>query len=384
VENVFAVTKDVLAATPGKIYDQLYEDVTQRPGKVATVTAVSAGVGYGTTALLAKAPKVGGVVIAGAATFQALRYGAHTLDFIGEATDAGSEFQRRVLAERASKSLANEGALMVESAPGLVAGGILATRHFGTPKAYTAIGEWADRNVVKPVAKMPATAREVATETWAFNGPGRMRLPSQMLSQEGKVNALELGEMLSARHPWTGVETGRSIDLLKMRISRPFKGTHDGVDPGFSDKPGRILFHTHGPESAIGTRPGFKDLIATQDVGIVSRGSQTAFYAGQGREFNHALAAGADDVFAPKLQTLVLDAQRQTAFTLESVWQPKLSSWQPAVPRFVDYQRAREAMKSLDITKPWQDIQKIPTLPSIRGHRVDFEALNWMRTGVGQ
>lgn len=380
-ENVLKTTMGLAAEAPSALYNQLSEDL-RTPGKIAKTTAVSAGVGFGVTALLSKAPKVGGVVVAGLAGYQALHYGAETLNFIGEARHANTDLKRNMLVEQYSKGLARETAMMIEGTPGMLLGGSAAVKLVGMPNSYRTLGGIVDRNAIQPMRNASLATKEFAAEQWAFRGPGRIKLSSQMLSSEGKVNALELGEMLSAKHPWTGVEMGRSVDLLKMRVSRPIKGDATSVTPAFPDKPGRILFHTHAPDSPIGTRPGHFDLLATQDVGIISRGSQTAFYVGQAREYNAALRAGIDKVFAPKMQTLVLDSQKQTAFTLESMWVPQTQTWQPAVPRFVDYQTARATMQKLDITKPWAQIADIPALPSMRGHNIDFSSLSWLRTGV--
>ncbi|MDZ4838328.1 MAG: hypothetical protein SGJ27_31485 [Candidatus Melainabacteria bacterium] len=379
--NVLVTTRDVLAQTPSKIYEELQADLAN-PGKIATVAVVSTGVGFGTTAMLSKFPKAGPYVIAGLAGYQAVRYAGSTLDFLGEASHANTDFQRRLLVERAASGIGREGAMMIEGTPGLILGGGLATKMVGTPPAFKAIGSWSERNVGRPLSNATSASKEFVSEQWAFRGPGRMPLPANILSQEGKVNALELSEMLVAKHPWRGVETGRSIDLLGERVSKPLYGKATSLDPGFPDKPGRILFHTHGPESSVGTRPGLFDLKATQDVGIISRGNQTAFFVGQGREFNAALAAGTERAFAPKLQTLVLDSERKSAFILESMWQPELAAWQPALPKFVDYKTARSTLTKLDVTKPWPQIQQIPALPSIRGHNVDLSALNWLRTGA--
>lgn len=381
-ENVLVTTRDTLAKTPSKILEELQNDFTQNPGKVATVAVASTALGFGTTAMLSKFPKVGPYVVAGVAAYQGIRYAGNALDFLSEASSADTDFQRQLLVERASSGLGREGAMMIEGTPGLIAGGALATKMVGTPPAFRAVGSFVERNTPGSISRATAATKEFVSEQWAFRGPGKMALPENILAADGKVNALELSEVLIPKHVWKGVETGRSIDLLGGRISKPLYGKPTSLDPGFRDQPGRILFHTHGPESTIGTRPGLFDLKATQDFGIISRGKQTAFFVGQGREFNAAVAAGTEKAFAPKLQTLVLDSERQSAFVLESVWQPQLSAWHPAVPKFVDFKSAKAALTKIDITKPWPQIQEIPALPSIRGQNVDLSALQWLRTGV--
>ncbi len=380
VSNMLRTTGATLSETPSKLYDEVAKDL-QDPKKMLTLAAVSTGVGYGTTALLAKYPKVGGVAAAGLCGYQLYRYGSETINFLSEAGDASTDYQRRMLAERASYGLARESAMLIEGTPGALAGGYLATRTFGTPPLYKAIGRAADKAVGKPVSKASTAAKEFVSEQWAFRGPGNMDIPPNIFHKEGTVNVLELSEMLAARHPWKGVETGRSVDLLKHRISKPITGDKTTFELGFRDKPGRILFHTHGPDRVSGARPGRFDLIATHDLGIIQRGGYTGFYVGQGREFNAALTAGTKESFAPKLQALFLDPKRETAFVLESVWQPKLSSWQPTTPKFVDYKEARSTLSNLNITKPWQAISKIPASTPTRGRdAVDVEIYTWMQS----
>ena len=380
-ENVLKASRDLVVATPSALYNQLSDDM-QNSSKLATTVGVSTAAGFGITALLSKAPKVGGFVVAGMAGYEALRYGSHGLDFIGQAADANSDSQRKQLVDRYSKGLAREGATMIEATPGMLLGGSLAVKAVGMPNSYKAVGSLIERNTPQAVKNATATGKEFVAEQWAFRGPGKMQLPSNILHADGKVNVLDLGELLAPKHPWQGVETGRSIDLLRQRISKPIIGKAESLDPGFADKPGRIFFHTHGPESSIGTRPGQFDLVATQDLGIISRGSQRAYFVGQAREFNAAVKSGTSETFSPKLQTLILDTERKTAFTLESVWLPRLQSWQPAVPKFVDYQAAQNSLRSINITKPWEQISEIPVLPSIRGQNIDFSSLNWLRTGT--
>lgn len=380
-ENVLKTTRDLVAETPSALYNQLSDDM-RNPGKLATTFGVSTAAGFGMTALLSKAPKVGGIVVAGVAGYEALRYGSHGLDFIGRAADANTDFQRKQLVDRYSKGLAREGATMIEATPGMLVGGSLAVKAVGMPNSYKAVGSLIERNTPQSIKNASAAGKEFVAEQWAFRGPGKMQLPSNILHTDGKVNVLDLGEFLAPKHPWQGVETGRSVDLLRQKISKPIIGKAESIDPGFADKPGRILFHTHGPESSIGTRPGQFDLVATQDLGIISRGNQRAYFVGQAREFNAAVKAGTAETFSPKLQTLILDTERKTAFTLESVWLPRLQSWQPAVPKFVDYQAAQNSLRSINITKPWEQIGELPVLPSIRGQNIDFSSLNWLKTGT--
>lgn len=364
VENAALVTGQTLAATPGKIWDEIRTDLSSRPDKVMTVAGISTAAGFGVTSLLTKFPRVGTAGLAVVLGVQGIRYGGEALGFLSEASRAGDDFSRKQLVDRGSSRLGNEGALFIESAPGLALGGSLASKMVGTPPLYSAIGRSVDQRVVQPLSTK-------INETWAFHGPGRMKLPAGTVSDEGFVNVLKLEESLVPRHPWNGIETGRSIDLLKGRISRPVTGQKAEIDFGVVQRPGRLPFHTHGANDEI---PSLSDVLHTMDIGMIRSGGRTTYYVGQAREYQAAKLANQLEKFEPKLQALVIDHGAQTARTLESTWTVK-----PAVPgsniqpselkRFggtwVDYQASTASLSRLDITKPWSQIGQIPVLPSV-------------------
>lgn len=383
--NLAKATTDLVAQTPSKIYDEIANDLSTPEGRVrlGLTAGTSTAIGFGGTALLAKAPKVGAVILGGAALYQGYRYVSNALDFMSEAGDANDEYSQRLLVERASHGLARESATMIESTPGLIVGGVVASKTVGVPKLYQDIAGVASNKVGTPIKQAYRTSRvgEFVNEQWAFRGPGGMRLSSTVIKENGQVNVLEISEMIGRRatslESGAGVETARSIDLIKLKVSRPAVGKEGTVDLGFKDKFGRLTEHTHPLETPIGTRPGRYDVTATRDLGMIRRGDQTAFFVGQAREYQAAAAIGKADVFAPKVQSLVLDNQRQSAFLLDAVWQPQSSSWANTAPKFVDYHQARKTLSSLDISNPWAQFQQLTPVTNLRGRNVDYGAFTW-------
>lgn len=363
VENAALVTGQTLAATPGKIWDEIRTDLSERPGKVMTVAGISTAAGFGVTSLLTKFPRAGTAGLALVLGYQGIQYGKEALGFLSEASNAGDEFSRKQLVDRGSSRLGNEGALFIESTPGLALGGSLASKMVGTPPLYSAIGRSVDNRVIQPVSGK-------ISETWAFHGPGRMKLPTGTLTDEGLVNVWKLEETLVPRHAWNGVETGRSIDLLRGRISRPITGTKSGIEFGFKDKPGRLPFHTHEVADEI---PSLKDVLGTTDLGMIRSGNRTTFYVGQAREYNAAKLAGKLEEFVPRLQALTVDHSSQTARKLESIWTVKPAPGAKILPTelkpfggtYVDYNATKSSLSSLDITNAWSQIGQLPVTKSV-------------------
>lgn len=371
--NVALTTGDVLAQTRTKIFDELSSDLSpERRGKLALIAGGSTVVGFGTTAMLTKLPKVGSAILLGLAAYQTIRYAANALDFVFDAANADSDYARKLLANRTSSDLARESTFMIESAPCLIAGGALSAKTIGVP--FKSPASPLDDKIVA----IPRHPAQYAREQWAFYGPGSMRVPSTAISQDGRVNLVEIGELLSERHPWQGVEVGRSIDLLKGRISRPVYGTKRAIEGlGVSEKPGRISFHTHSPDAPIGPRPSLVDLNNERHVGIIARGDDLTLYVGRAREYKAAQAAGREADFAPKLKATVLNKRDETALLLQGKWHPKTERWTDIGVNPVDYQAARKVWSQTDLSKPWSQPSQIA--PSFKGVNHYFEALGWMQ-----
>lgn len=366
VANAAAVTGRVVLETPGAIWDEIHYDLKERPGEVLKTGAVSTGVGFGATALLERYPRTAGLALAGLLTYQGIKYGGETLGFLKDASGASDEASRQFYVNQGKNALGREGALLVESTPGLLAGGYLASRTLGTPRLYDQIGSLAERRVLAP-----------ARDYYSFRGPGSMRLSETAINAEGRVNVLEIGETLASRHAWTGVETGRTVDLLSLRASRAASGTAGSVELPMPNRAGRITFHTHAPDGAIGSRPSLIDIQNTRDFGIIQRGNQTTYFVGRAAEHDAALATGAQRPL--DMKALILDSERQSAFLLESTWQGEAVGWSQYMPRYVDYNQARTTLKALDITKPWSQFESIPAITKVNATAADIAPTFWSR-----
>lgn len=350
IENMASVSARTLAETPSAFIDEISNDFSN-PSKLLKENAVGFGIGFGATAALKKFPKAG--MIAGGAllTYQAIKYGAGVVGFLDEAADADTESQRNYLVNHGSYALGRESATIVGTLPGFALGGGAAIKAFGTPPLYSAIGS-------------------AAKDQWQFMAPGSFRMQQGLINSE-RANILTLSERLGAEHPWNGVEMARSVKLTSGRVSKAAGGTDDFIHAlPFKDKPGRIMFHTHGPMSETGVRPGTFDLAMTSDVGVITSGKSTAVYLGQAREFQ--LAKTTSQEFAPKLQALILDSADKTAHIVDTAWSPALGGWKYQLPKGVNYDKAREVLAALDMKNPWAHISKIPELeqPFATSHEI--------------
>ncbi|MBK9143477.1 MAG: hypothetical protein IPM23_13325 [Candidatus Melainabacteria bacterium] len=265
-ENVLDVTGGVLKATPGKLFDEVYSDVTERPGEVAGKAAVSGVVGYQAMKAMTRFPKVGTVVALGLGAWQLGRYGLETAGFMDRARNADTRSARDALIDSGSTSLAREGTLLIETLPGAMAGSSLAVRRYGAPQIGRALAE----------------TRQTASEIYAFYGPGSSRIPGSLVTREGNVDLIKLAGSFGQKNPWTGVETAQSFDFASMRASRVFRGTSEGVKLPFADKPGRVLVHNHSPLAEGGLRMTGTDRVGTFGTGVIQSGDDMLVYEGQG------------------------------------------------------------------------------------------------------
>ncbi len=350
IENMANVSGRALAETPGAFVDEIANEFSN-PKKLLQDNAMGFGIGFGATAALKKFPKAGMVVGGALLTYQAIKYGAGVVGFLEEASDADTDAQRAYLGTYGANAIGKESATMVASLPGFALGGGAAIKAFGTPPLYSAIGG-------------------AAKDQWQFMAPGSFRMQQGLINSE-RANILTLSERLAGEHPWNGVEMARSIKLTSGRVSKAVGGTEDFVGSlPFKDKPGRVMFHTHGPMSETGVRPGTFDLAMTSDVGVITQGNSTAVYIGQAREFQAAKASTQE--FAPKLRALILDHSQKTAHVVDTAWSPALGEWKYALPKGVNYAEARQTLTALDMKNPWGHISKIPTLdqPFATSHEI--------------
>lgn len=385
--NNSALTKIVdisgasIMAAPSVYGGELWTDITERPGKVATTAGLSAGLGYGATYLLKKAPKRGKQALLLLAIGQGINYGARTVDFMNDAANVQSWGERQSLVQAGSLGLAREGTMLTEAAPGLFMGGRLAVRNHGKPPLYqsvqdsykvtrAAIGESRLMTSIKDTGPGQTAARYMA-----FHGRGVVKLPSSVKVAPTaevpytRVNVMQIDEALGGTraNQFHLVEEARSIDVMKLRASKKVLGTTDGkkVDLGFRDRMGHIRQHTHRPGHEL---PSAADAQSTRHLGIIHSGNKTTFYVGKMTEFealsSNALRMGAKqpDVHVP-LQGIILDKGSRTATLFESVG----SSTGPAAKIItkspVKYDEAAKVLSELDLANPWTQLKAISELP---------------------
>jgi len=346
-ENVAKVTALTLSQTPSAFYEELSRDLKERPADVLTRAAGGAAIGAVGTVLL-KFPKVATAVTLVGLGWQGYEAVDSFSSFAHKASGASTDAERSKLAHVSSQNLGRSLTNFTEAAPGMVIGGWGASKAFGAPPVYGRIGRAVEDKIIMPVK-----------DRVAFIGPGTERLPASILKGEGKIDMLEVSRILGEKHAWKGIETGRTLDLNSLKLSRPVAGneTHIPWLPG-SSKSGKVPFHTHGPESTIGTRPSIDDILATNGLGIIKRGDQVAFYVGHGDELALMQNAGKAELFKPGMRTVIVDHAEKTAQRLTGRYD-KAQGWFFDQAQVLDYGSTLKALKSLDISKPWGSLEAI-------------------------
>lgn len=334
----------VVTDTPGKFVNALSDDWENHKGTLARRGVMSLGIGLGSGILMARSPALAKVGLGALGIYQVGRFSMAARTSLADAWNARSQTQLSLIACRATTALGHESALMVETLPGVIAGGA----------GGMALG--------RRVRMLSQISGRVADRV-AFLGPGVDRLPSHLLSQEGKLNAIELSEILASKHPWQGAEIGRSIDVRNLLAGRSTRGTAASVDISFSNRPGRLQFHTHSPHARldgrtlVNSKPSAMDLAETAEVGIIQSGQRTTLYMGATREVAAQQAAG--EALAPTLRAIVLDSQNKVAVQLETVFNSATGTYKPTIPRPLHYGEALKTLRNWDGT--WQGISSIST-----------------------
>lgn len=333
-DNFAKVTASTLSQTPSAFYDEISRDL-HHPAELLAHVASGVAVGAVGTVLLKCKPVAVAAATLGLAWQGYEAYNSFST-FAGKASHATTEQAREQLAQASSHNLGRSLATFTEATPGMVVGGWAASRAFGAPPLYTGIRDKA-----------------------AFIGPGTERLPASIISSEGKFDALEVSRIFGEKHSWQGVETGRSLDLQTLKLSRPVSGTETSMKwiPG-TTKPSTVPFHIHGPNSEIGIRPSITDIQSTRNLGIIKRGDQFAFYVGHGDELELMQQAGKVDLFKPGMRTVVVDHAQKTAQRLTGRYD-KAAGWFFDDVEKLDYGATLKALKTMDIAKPWSTLSSI-------------------------
>ena len=343
-ENVAKVTARTLSQTPSAFYDEISRDIKEQPADVLARTVGGAVIGAVGTVLL-KNQKVALVATVAGLGWQGYEAASSVTGFVKKAASADSDSARQRLADASAHNLGRSLTNFTEAAPGMLLGGYAVSRMYGAPPIYNRIGDAVDKKLVFPVK-----------DRLAFVGPGVERVPASLVTKDlqGKatVDVLELSRILGEKHPWQGVETGRTLDLNSLKLSRPISGAEQTLPwlPG-SNKAGKIPFHTHGPDAGVGARPSLDDLLVTKGLGIVKQGDQVAFYAGQFDQLRSMKVAGKLEFFQPNMRTVIVDHASQTARRLTGSFD-RVLGWQMNETKQLDYQGTLKALKALDLSNP--------------------------------
>lgn len=351
LENVAKVTARTLSQTPSAFYDEISRDIKEHPADALTRVAGGAAIGAVGTVLL-KSQKVALVAAVAGIGWQGYEAASSLTGFVKKAANADNDSARQRLADTSAYNLGRSLTNFTEAAPGMVLGGYAVSRAFGAPPIYNRIGNAVEEKLVFPVK-----------DRLAFVGPGSERVPLSLVTKDlqGKatVDVLELSRILGEKHPWRGIETGRTLDLNTLKLSRSVSGGEQTMPwlPA-STKAGKIPFHIHGPEAGVGARPSLSDLLATKGLGIVKQGDQVAFYVGQSDQFSLMTKAGKLEFFQPSMRTVIVDHASQTARRLSGSHHTT-QGWQMNEASPLDYQGTLKALKALDLSNPLKALEGI-------------------------
>ncbi len=172
VNNLLDVSARTLGNTPKAFYDELCDDLSKRLPTVVTRVGEGVAIGAATTLLL-KAPKVAPIVIGAGLLYTGYKALGSTLDFMGDAAKADTRAERSAVVDKSAHDLGGALSAMLESTPGMIAGGYGISKAYGAPPLYTRVGNAIEKNVLAPVK-----------ESYAFRGPGSIKLSSSLVNQE--------------------------------------------------------------------------------------------------------------------------------------------------------------------------------------------------------
>ncbi len=125
-ENQMAVVGRTMAQAPSAIMEELFQDVTQRPGQVVQNAAIGGAIGYGATILMRRAPVIGGLVAGTALLVEGCRILPKVSSFLDEAGNADTREKRIAVARQGSQGIGREGAMFLEALPAAGLGSKLA------------------------------------------------------------------------------------------------------------------------------------------------------------------------------------------------------------------------------------------------------------------
>lgn len=345
LKSASSLLLDTAQAVPAATARHLLNDLASDKSHVAAQLATGTALGAGFTVAFKVAPRLG---YAGAALLAAkglYDLGSGTEQFVSKANTAPDRKSQELLAQNTASKVGRTLADSTEALPGMVVGGFGATKVVGVPRLYAEAGSM----IVDPVKNR-----------LAFMGPGVRSLPAH-IDRGATMDTVSLSRILSSEHPWQGIETGRTVDLATMKLSRQVSGSETRLShlPA-SEKLDTVTFHTHSPKR--GAYPGLDDIIGTTNIGIISSGPETVLYIGQRTELTQLMRAGKADSFEPQLRAVARNDIEGTARRLVGTWDSTLRGWRLQEQPSLDYTKTIEALQNLDKTAPsvWQALLRLP------------------------
>lgn len=343
-----AVVGRTMAQAPSAIMEELFQDVTQRPGQVVQNAAIGGGIGYGATILMRRAPVIGGLVAGTALLAEGCRLFPKVSNFLDEAGDADSREQRIALARQGSQGVGREGAMFLEALP---AAGL------GSKLAFTTLEKSAfARNTSYAFAeKAEFPLRRALPDELFMRGPGT-KLKTSLMTEAESVDALAASRLLPTPKPFT-VESGVLIDPKTGRMSRIMSGTPEGVELGVVQQPGQIAGHIQNPYVDAPGMMSVPDLqmVPKGSLSFINAGENTTFYIGRGRA---PIAAGSE----VPVQAVVVDHKMKEAFLHDYVAVADRKTYGLTGlkdPVQLDYNAALKALQRVDYDNPWNSLSSI-------------------------
>lgn len=348
IENQLDVVGRTMSQAPSAIMEELYSDVTQRPGQVIQNSAVAGAIGYGATILMRRAPLTGALVAGTALLAEGWRVAPNVSSFLDEAGEADTREKRIAVARQGVRGLSREGALFIETLP---AAGL------GSKLAFSTLEKSAfAHNLSTAIAeKAEFPLRRALPDELFFNGPGT-KIKTNLMADSQTVDALGASRLMPSQKPYT-VEHGRMVDPIRGRMSHVMSGTAESVEIGVVQQPRQIQIHTHNPHVDAPGMMSVPDLRMTPKdaLGIINAGENQTFYMGLGKA---PLAPGSE----VQVRALVLDHKTKEAFLHDYVAMADRKTFGLSGlkdPLKVDYDGALHSLQRVDINNPWNTLSRI-------------------------
>ncbi|MBX9951996.1 MAG: hypothetical protein K2Y39_22680 [Candidatus Obscuribacterales bacterium] len=348
IENQLDVVGRTMSQAPSAIMEELYSDVTQRPGQVIQNSAIAGAIGYGATILMRRAPLAGALVAGTALLAEGWRVAPKVSSFLDEAGEADTREKRIAVARQGVRGLSREGALFIETLP---AAGL------GSKLAFATLEKSAfAHNLSTAIAeKAEFPLRRALPDELFFKGPGT-KIKTNLMADSQTVDALGASRLMPSQKPYT-VEHGRIIDPIRGRMSHVMSGTAESVEIGVVQQPRQIQIHTHNPHVDAPGMMSVPDMRMTPKdaLGIINAGENQTFYMGLGK----APVAPGSEV---QVRALVLDHKTKEAFLHDYVAMADRKTFGLSGlkdPLKVDYDGALHSLQRVDINNPWNTLSRI-------------------------